>query len=110
MHEDGGRAVKPGAPGGKGGAALSRLALLLRAINVGGHKQVSMQDLRRVLCEIGFEGVATLLQSGNAVFAAPARPATALAAMIQANPLLAMRNLTGRNGNTVTKLGVLLAG
>lgn len=63
--------------------ALSKYALLVRAINVGGHSQVSMQDLRRVLCDLGLDDVATLLQSGNAVFTAPDRPADALAADIE---------------------------
>jgi uncharacterized protein (DUF1697 family) len=41
---------------------------LLRAINVGGSKLVSMADLRAFLTEAGFEGVQSLLQTGNLVF------------------------------------------
>jgi uncharacterized protein (DUF1697 family) len=40
---------------------------LLRAVNVGGVK-VSMADLKTLLIDLGFEGVRTLLNSGNAVF------------------------------------------
>ena len=40
---------------------------LLRAVNVGGLK-VSMTDLKTLLIDLGFEGVRTLLNSGNAVF------------------------------------------
>ena len=40
---------------------------LLRAVNVGGVK-VSMADLKTLLIDFGFEGVRTLLNSGNAVF------------------------------------------
>ena len=46
----------------------SRYVALLRGINVGGHKKVAMADLRSVLAGLGCTGVATLLQSGNAVF------------------------------------------
>lgn len=41
---------------------------LLRGINVGGHKQVAMADLRNVLTKLGFADVRTLLQSGNVIF------------------------------------------
>jgi uncharacterized protein (DUF1697 family) len=41
---------------------------LLRAVNVGGHAQVSMADLRQLLTDLGFDGVKSLLQSGNFVF------------------------------------------
>ena len=40
---------------------------LLRAVNVGGIK-VSMADLRALIIDLGFDGVHTLLNSGNAVF------------------------------------------
>ncbi|HEX6511768.1 MAG TPA: DUF1697 domain-containing protein [Chloroflexota bacterium] len=41
---------------------------LLRAVNVGGRGAVAMADLRRMLSELGFERVQTLLNSGNLVF------------------------------------------
>ena len=41
---------------------------LLRGINVGGHKQVAMADLRDLLTQLGFADVRSLLQSGNLVF------------------------------------------
>src|SRR6185295_908794 len=41
---------------------------LLRGINVGGHKKVSMSELRDLFGELGFASVKTLLQSGNVVF------------------------------------------
>ena len=41
---------------------------LLRGINVGGHKMVSMAELREKLEDAGFRDVKTLLQSGNVVF------------------------------------------
>lgn len=41
---------------------------LLRGINVGSAKRVSMEDLRNLVHEIGFEDAKTLLNSGNLVF------------------------------------------
>ncbi|ATL31350.1 DUF1697 domain-containing protein [Streptomyces formicae] len=48
----------------------NRYAALLRGINVGGHKKVPMARLRALLEGLGYDGVRTHLQSGNAVFAA----------------------------------------
>lgn len=41
---------------------------LLRGINVGKAKRVPMAELRELLGELGYTGVATILNSGNAVF------------------------------------------
>jgi len=48
---------------------ISHIALL-RAINVGGNMTVAMPKLREFVSSLGFTDVATLLQSGNVVFAA----------------------------------------
>lgn len=45
-------------------------AALLRGINVGGHKKVPMAELRPLMEGLGYGGVRTYLQSGNAVFTA----------------------------------------
>lgn len=45
---------------------------LLRAVNVGGTGKLSMADFRKLLVDLGFRNVATYIQSGNAVFDAPA--------------------------------------
>jgi uncharacterized protein (DUF1697 family) len=50
----------------------TRYAALLRGVNVGGNKKIAMADLRLLLKGLGFDDVSTLLQSGNAVFTAPA--------------------------------------
>jgi uncharacterized protein (DUF1697 family) len=44
---------------------------LLRGINVGKAKRVPMAELRALLSRLGYTRVATLLNSGNAVFHAP---------------------------------------
>jgi len=41
---------------------------LLRAVNLGGETQVSMEALRSLLSRMGLDGVRSLLQSGNVVF------------------------------------------
>jgi uncharacterized protein (DUF1697 family) len=59
---------------------------LLRGINVGKAKRVPMADLRTLLEGLGYTGVATLLNSGNAVFRAakgtPVQHAAAIAAAL----------------------------
>ncbi|WP_330263729.1 DUF1697 domain-containing protein [Streptomyces griseorubiginosus] len=45
-------------------------AALLRGINVGGSRKVPMADLRTLLEDLGFSGVRSYLQSGQAVFTA----------------------------------------
>jgi|CZKI01.1.fsa_nt_gi uncharacterized protein (DUF1697 family) len=47
---------------------------LLRGINMGGHKKVSMSDLRALLAQLGFADAQSLLQSGNLVFRGDSRP------------------------------------
>lgn len=44
-----------------------RLAVLLRAVNVGGKRKLAMPALRAALAEAGCTGVSTLLNSGNVV-------------------------------------------
>src|ERR1700682_1845458 len=43
---------------------------LLRGVNIGKAKRVPMAELRALLSGLGYTGVATLLNSGNAVFRA----------------------------------------
>jgi uncharacterized protein (DUF1697 family) len=47
---------------------MARYAALLRGINVGGKTKVPMADLRAELEKLGFSGVRTHLNSGNALF------------------------------------------
>jgi len=59
---------------------------LLRGINVGTAKRVAMADLRKLLENLGYGEVRTLLNSGNAVFTGPDDAAAAsrrIAAAIQ---------------------------
>ncbi|MET9387523.1 DUF1697 domain-containing protein [Streptomyces sp. NPDC002928] len=47
---------------------MTTYAALLRGINVGGSKKVPMADLRTLMEGLGYDGVRTHLQSGQAVF------------------------------------------
>jgi uncharacterized protein (DUF1697 family) len=53
---------------------VTRYVALLRGINVGPHRRVGMADLRALMSGLGYGDVRTLLQSGNAVFAADSPP------------------------------------
>jgi uncharacterized protein (DUF1697 family) len=55
---------------------------LLRGVNVGKAQRVPMAELRDVLAGLGCTDVATLLNSGNAVFRSMTRSASAYAAAI----------------------------
>jgi uncharacterized protein (DUF1697 family) len=57
---------------------------LLRGVNVGKAKRVPMAELRALLAGLGYDAVATLLNSGNAVFRAASRTPAKLAADIHA--------------------------
>lgn len=50
------------------------MVALLRAVNVGGRK-LPMAELRALCAGLGWEDVATYIQSGNVVFSAAGRPA-----------------------------------
>jgi uncharacterized protein (DUF1697 family) len=51
-------------------ARMTRHIVLLRGINVGGHRKVAMADVRALLRGLGYTGVATYIQTGNAVLTA----------------------------------------
>ncbi len=47
--------------------ALRTYTALLRGVNVGGNRKLPMSELRAALEELGYEDVATYIQSGNVV-------------------------------------------
>ncbi len=65
---------------------MPKFVALLRGVNVGTAKRVPMAELRALLSRLGYTSVATLLNSGNAVFhsaqGASASHATGIAAAI----------------------------
>jgi uncharacterized protein (DUF1697 family) len=50
---------------------MTRILLLLRGVNVGGHRKVPMEALRQTCRDIGFGDVESYIQSGNLVLSAP---------------------------------------
>ena len=62
---------------------MARYAVLLRGINVGKAKRVAMADLRALLADLGYTGVATILNSGNAVVTGPGTDVDEQAARIE---------------------------
>jgi uncharacterized protein (DUF1697 family) len=56
---------------------------LLRGINVGGHKIIKMDQLRKAFEGLGFVGVATYVQSGNVVFKSPKKASEDLSNKIE---------------------------
>jgi uncharacterized protein (DUF1697 family) len=63
---------------------MPRFVALFRGINVGKAKRIAMADLRELLEGLGYGGVKTLLNSGNAVFDGPAGSASKHALRIRA--------------------------
>ena len=58
---------------------MTRLIVLLRGINVGGHRKVPMEALRELCRELGFSRVESYIQSGNLVLSAPEGPEAVVA-------------------------------
>jgi uncharacterized protein (DUF1697 family) len=56
---------------------------LLRGINLGGHKIVRMEQLRKAFADLGFEDVKTYIQSGNVVFKSSRQSCESLAKRIE---------------------------
>ena len=46
---------------------MNTFIVLLKGINVGGHKKVPMSELRELLSKAGFKNVKTYIQSGNII-------------------------------------------
>lgn len=63
---------------------MSTYISLLRGINVGGHKQIRMEELRGVYAAAGLTQVKSYLQSGNVVFDSPETDPASLTATLEA--------------------------
>jgi len=62
---------------------MIKYVAFLRGINVGGHKAVKMEELKKAFESLGFENVKTLLASGNVLFAAPHASASTLTKKVE---------------------------
>ncbi|ALK99816.1 hypothetical protein AB595_01900 [Massilia sp. WF1] len=56
---------------------------LLRGVNVGRAKRIAMADLRKLVGDLGYAEVRSVLNSGNLVFSGPARPQDEVAGEIE---------------------------
>lgn len=56
---------------------------LLRGVNVAGHQQVAMADLREMLAQLGCADAQSLLQSGNLVFRSRPRSPSQLEGLLE---------------------------
>ena len=63
---------------------MTTFVAFLRAVNVGGRNKLSMPVLRSSLEAVGFDDVATYIQSGNVVFKSAERKPDVVAAQIEA--------------------------
>jgi len=85
---------------------MPRYVALFRGINVGKAKRIAMADLRELLAKLGYTEVATLLNSGNAVFTGAAERAAKHAGRIQQ----AVLEKLGVNALVIVKNGKDVAG
>jgi uncharacterized protein (DUF1697 family) len=60
-----------------------RYIALLRGVNVGRAKRIAMADLRKLIADLGYGDVRSVLNSGNVVFSGPARPYDAVGTEIE---------------------------
>lgn len=62
---------------------MTTFIALLRGINIAGHKQVAMADLRDLLTTLGLGEVQSLLQSGNLIFRGGAQTGARLERLLE---------------------------
>jgi uncharacterized protein (DUF1697 family) len=62
---------------------MARYVALLRSVNVAGHGRIAMNELRASFESLGYEDVATYIQTGNVLFGTSSRSETAVAAAIE---------------------------
>src|SRR5437764_3473479 len=60
-----------------------RYIALLRGVNVGRAKRIAMADLRKLIADLGYDEVRSVLNSGNVVFSGPAKPQDTVGAEIE---------------------------
>ena len=84
---------------------MPRYVALFRGINVGKAKRVAMADLRALLAKLGYTDIATLLNSGNAVFTGEAAASARHAERIRA----AVARQLGVDARVIIKSGKEIA-
>ena len=88
---------------------MTRYAVLLRGVNVGGHNKVPMGRLRELAVEAGYADVSTYVQSGNLVLTAetaePAEVERAIAEALQRDLGLAIEVMTRSRDELAAVIG-----
>jgi len=79
---------------------------LIRGINVGRGKRVSMTDLRRLVTDLGHTNVRTLLNSGNVLFQTKRPNTVKLSSSIEAAIRGQVRILGKGNGHHRSRAGI----
>ena len=82
---------------------------LLRGINVGGHKPVSMADLRDLLTRLGFNDARSILQSGNLIFRSDAQTGANLERFLEAEAEKSLGLHADFNVRSAKELGTVVA-
>jgi uncharacterized protein (DUF1697 family) len=82
---DSGHGQEDGSRGLSQAPDMTTCIALLRGINVGRAKRIAMADLRKLVEELGYAEVRTLLQSGNIVFQVSRPNVGRIAAAIEAS-------------------------
>jgi uncharacterized protein (DUF1697 family) len=72
---------------------------LLRGINVGGHTQIRMEELRKTFGSLGFRKVKTVLASGNVIFETPEKNTAVISRAIS----LKLIELLGREVSVIVR-------
>ena len=62
---------------------MNTYIILLKGINVGGHKKVPMAELRELLTKSGFNNVQTYIQSGNVILQSNIKEVTVIESNIE---------------------------
>jgi uncharacterized protein (DUF1697 family) len=78
---------------------------LFRGINVGRNKRIAMSELRTMLMSLGYAGIRTHLQSGNAIFSAQGRKPESLEHELSAG----IRNTFGMDVGVMVRTAAELA-
>ena len=88
---------------------MTTFIALLRGVNLGGHKMVAMADLREMLTDLGFADAKTLLQSGNALFRAPAKSTAKLEQLLESEMTKRLKMSCDYHVRTAEELAAVIA-
>ncbi len=62
---------------------MAKYIAFLRAVNVGGHNKIKMDDLKKLFISNGYKNVDTVIQSGNVIFETSEKSITAITTKIE---------------------------